>query len=379
MSPRRWGVHLLQANQPEGLIAMKTRIASLALLAASVTALSAASAAADQSARPILDKFPGRHAYQAVTDKIVRARSDHHGTTRNFVMIGPDPQTSNATTTIPLEVVPVIFTYPNFGNAKFNPKKDTYSNGQTVLKNFLKSPLIASEVDFKSGGQDLGTTQYIDAYQRGNFWGRGVSTNTNYHVVLGSPTVMKPLKITVGAGQGVVEKNPFGPSQVGTYGFGPMDSQINTYIQNHSAITPDTFVFFISHNIFLTSGGCCIGGYHYSTSGSTSSQSYGYTTLVTDPGSFSQDVSAASHEIGEWMDDPFPGNNVVGCQDNSWLENGDPLEGRANYGGIGYKVNGFTYNLQDLVYIDYFGAPDSWPVGKLKSFNQLEQGYCPGQ
>jgi hypothetical protein len=274
--------------------------------------------------------------------------------------------------------VPVIMTYPNYSNTVFNPKKDTYSNGQTVLKNFEKSPLLASVVKFKSGGKVMGKTQYIDAFQRGNFWS-SVQTNTNYHVVLGTPTVLKPLKITVGSGQGVVEKNPFGSQNVGTYGFGPMDTQINTYISNHSEITPDTFVFFITHNIFLTSGGCCIGGYHYSTSSSTSSQSYGYTTMVTEAKSFSQDVSAASHEIGEWMDDPFPGNNVVGCNDNSWLEVGDPLEGRTNYGGIGYTVHGFTYNLQDLVYIDYFGAPKSGPVGGLLSFNQLEQGVCPGQ
>jgi hypothetical protein len=305
--------------------------------------------------------------------------TDHHNTNRTFVMIGPDPSSTNKTTTIPFEIVPVIFKYPNYNNAVFNPKKDKYSNGQTVLQNLLKSPLIASVVKFKSGGQALGKTQYIDAYQRGNFWGNDVQTNSNYHVVLGTPTVLPSLKITVGSGQGVVEQNPFGTQQIGTYGFGPMDTQINNYITAHSEITPDTFVFFISHNIFLTSGGCCIGGYHYSTSTSTSSQSYGYTTLVTDPGSFSQDVSAASHEIGEWMDDPYPGNNNVGCNDNGWMENGDPLEGRANYGAIGYTVNGFTYNLQDLVYIDYFGAPDAWPVKKLKSFNQLEQSYCPGQ
>jgi hypothetical protein len=371
---------------------MKSRFASLALLATSVAALTAFSASADQSVRPILDKFPGRHAYHAVTDKIVKARkpgaamvtwngsfTDHHGVNRHFVMIGPDPKSSNATTTIPFEVVPVIFTYPSFGKMKFNPKKDTYPDGETVLKNFLNSPLINSDIDFKSGGQDLGNTQYINAYQRGNFWGYGVQKNPNYNVVLGSPTVLKPLKISVAAGQGVVEKNPFGPSQIGTYGFGAMDAQINSYISKHSEITPDQFVFFVSHNIFLTSGGCCIGGYHYSTSQSPTSQSYGYTTLVTDVGSFSQDVSAASHEIGEWMDDPYPGNNVVGCGDNSWLENGDPLEGRANFGGIPYKDHGFTYNLQDLVYIDYFGAPDSWPVNSLKSFNQLEQSYCPGQ
>jgi hypothetical protein len=360
------------------------------MLAASVAALSAGSAFADQ-ARPILNKFPVRQAYHARTDNVVRARKpaaqlsqwngsfkDHHGTTRTFVMVGPDPSQSNATTTIPFEIVPVIMKYPNYNNTVFNPKKDTYSNGQTVLKNFVKSPLVASVVKFKSGGQAMGKTQYIDAYQRGNFW-TSVQNNSGYHVVLGSPTVLPPLKITVQSGQGVVEKNPFGSQQIGTYGFGPMDNEINNYISAHGEITPDTFVFFITHNVFLTSGGCCIGGYHYSTSSSTSSQSYGYTTMVTESGSFSQDVSAASHEIGEWMDDPFPGNNVVGCNDNSWLENGDPLEGRPNYGGIPYTVNGFTYNLQDLVYIDYFGAPDSWPVKGLKSFNQLETSYCPGQ
>jgi hypothetical protein len=375
---------------PRGPIAMKTRVASLAMLATSVAALSAGSAFADQ-ARPILDKFPERQAYHQHTDNIVRIRKpgasisqwkgsfkDHHGTTRTFVMIGPDPAQSNTTTTIPFEIVPVVFKYAAYNNETFDPKKDTYSNGQTVLKNLLKSPLIANVVKFKSGGQALGKTQYINAYQRGNFW-NFVKNNPNYNVVLGTPTVLPSLKITVQSGQGVVEKNPFGTQDVGTYGFGPMDTQINNYIAAHNEITPDTFVFFVSHNIFLTSGGCCIGGYHYSTSTQTSSQSYGYTTLVTDPGSFSQDVSAASHEIGEWMDDPYPGNNNVGCNDNGWMENGDPLEGRANYGAIGYTVNGFTYNLQDLVYIDYFGAPDKWPVKSLKSFNQLEQNYCPGQ
>jgi hypothetical protein len=373
---------------------MKTRLASLAMLATSVAALTAFSASADQanSVRPILDKFPVRSAYHAVTDKIVRARkpaaqitqwngsfTDHHNTKRTFRMIGTDPTNTNTNTSIPFEVVPVVFKYPSFNKMKFNPKKDKYSDGETVLQNFLNSPLLDSNVDFQSGGVDFGKGQYIDSYQRANFYGNNVQNETNYHVALGSPTVLKPLKITVQAGQGVVETNPFGSQKIGTYGFNAMDQQINTYIQNHSQVTPDQFVFFISHNIFLTSGGCCIGGYHFSTGTAATSQTYGYTTLVTEAGSFSQDVSAASHEIGEWTDDPMPGTNNVGCNDNGWLENGDPLEGRANYGGFPYTDHGFTYNLQDLVFIDYFGAPDTWPVNKLKSFNKLEANYCPGQ
>jgi hypothetical protein len=374
---------------------MKTRIASLALLATSAAALTAYSASADQ-VRPILDKMPTHQAYHDATDKIVKARkpgatisqwagsfTDRHNIKRTFVMIGPDPSQSNTTTTIPFEIVPVIFTYSAFNNQKFDPRKDTYSNGQTVLKNFLKSPLLKSVVDFKSGGTDLGKTQYIDAYQRGNFWGAGVKKNKQYHVVLGSPTILKPLKITVQAGQGNVITNPFGTQKVGTYpafsGAVNMDQQINNYIANHSEITPDTFVFFVSHNIFLTSGGCCIGGYHYATGGSnTSSQSYGYTTMVTEH-SFSQDVSAATHEIGEWMDDPFPGNNIVGCNDNSWLENGDPLVPLANWGSVQYTVNGFTYNIQDLVFMPYFGAPPTTSVNSAWSFHGLETHVCPGQ
>jgi hypothetical protein len=294
-------------------------------------------------------------------------------------MIGTDPTNTNTNTSIPFLVVPVQFKYPSFGKMKFNPKKDKYSDGETVLNNFLNSPLVDTNVDFQSGGVDFGKSQYIDAFQRANFYGNNVKNESNYHVVLGSPTVLKPLKITVQSGQGVVETNPFGSQKIGTYGFSAMDSQINSYIQKHKEVTPDQFVFFISHNIFLTSGGCCIGGYHYATGTSAGSQTYGYTTLVTEAGSFSQDVSAASHEIGEWLDDPMPGLNNVGCQDNSWLEVGDPLEGRSNYGGFPYQDHGFTYNMQDLVFIDYFGGPDTDPVGKLKSFNKLETAYCPGQ
>ena len=206
--------------------------------------------------------------------------------------------------------------------------------------------------------------QYIDAYQRANFYlATTCRTNKNYHVVLGSPTILKPMKITVQSGQGVVETNPFGTIKIGTYGFGAMDGQINSYISGpqRSDAGPVRVLRVAQHfpdvrrllHRRLS---------HGDGQSSRAAQTYGYTTLVTEAGSFSQDVSAASHEIGEWMDDPFT-NNRVGCQDNSILENGDPLEGRANFGGFPYQDHGFTYNLQDLVFIAYFGAPDTDPVG----------------
>jgi len=82
---------------------------------------------------------------------------------------------------------------------------------------------------------------------------------------------------------------------------------------------------------------------------------------VDSKGSFSQDVSALSHEIGEWMDDPFA-DNLVHCNDNGLMEVGDPLENNANYGAFPYSLGGFTYNLQSLVFIGYFGAPKATSV-----------------
>src|SRR5436305_9264839 len=159
---------------------MKTRLASLALLATSALALTAASAFAAEGAW--LDKFPKRQAYHAATDKIVKARKkgaqlsqwngsfvDLNKTTRHFVMVGPDPATSNATTTIPFEIVPVVMTYPQFKHRTFAPRKDTFDDGETALDNLVNSPLVKANVDWNSGGEDIGTTQYIDAFQRGNF------------------------------------------------------------------------------------------------------------------------------------------------------------------------------------------------------------------
>jgi len=73
-----------------------------------------------------------------------------------------------------------------------------------------------------------------------------------------------------------------------------------------------------------------------------------------------------SHEVGEWLDDPFV-SNAVNCTDKGFLEVGDPLENGPNYGDYPYTLKGFTYNLQSLVFLGYFGAPRSRSVNS--SFN----------
>jgi hypothetical protein len=204
------------------------------------------------------------------------------------------------------------------------------------------------------GGVNVGTSQYIDAYQRANFWGT-VSSHPNSHLLLGGPTVLAEVTVTVPKASGKTG-SVFGFT-AGLVDINYFDAQLNNIISKTPQIQPNTLPIFLTYDVYLTqSGQCCIGGYH----SATGTQTYSHATYIDHPGDFAQDVSALSHEIGEWADDPLLNNgNNTPC---GILENGDPLEGNANYGGYPYVLHGFTYNLQDLVTLPYFGAPASTSV-----------------
>jgi hypothetical protein len=295
-----------------------------------------------------------------------------------FTMVGTDPTSTNTSTTVPVYIIPVKMKYgKSNGNHTFDPAKTVLADGKTVINNIIASPLFDPSLDFTQGGTDLGTTQYIDAFQRGNFWST-VATESNYHVLLGKPKVLGEKTITVPASLGSVMSNPFGSGIVGTYDINAFDSQLQVWMAAQKKITPGVLPIFVVYDVYLTEGGCCIGGYHSANGPQPSGQTYSVASYVDSPGSFSQDVSALSHELGEWLDDPFV-DNRVNCRDNSILEVGDPLEGMANYGGFPYTLNGFTYNLQSLVFLGYFGAPASTSVHSWLAFQNDESHVCPGQ
>ena len=283
----------------------------------------------------------------------------YNNVTYNYVMVGADPAKSNTTTTIPVAVIPLKIV---IGSTSFGVFKKL-ANGQRLMKNFLSSPLFKNNVDFIQGGTNLGKTQYIDAFQRGNFWS-SVQTNKNYHVLL-KPTVAPTQVLSPSPSQGKIGSE-FGIT-VGLVGINWIDGQLQSIISK-LAIPPSTLPLFITRDVYEVQGGCCIGGYHSYNGINT----YAIATYVDKPGAFSQDVSAFSHELGEWYDDPYTNNNVA-C---GILEVGDPLEGNYNYGSYHYTVNGFTYNLQDLVFLPYFGAPPSTSVNGWFTFQGEQLGVC---
>ena len=78
---------------------------------------------------------------------------------------------------------------------------------------------------------DVGTTQYVDAFQRANFWSI-VQNEPGYHVLLGGPTahpqVLPELTLNVPAGSGH-EGSPFG-HVVAEVDINYFDTQISTYM-----------------------------------------------------------------------------------------------------------------------------------------------------
>ena len=339
------------------------------------------------SARPMFQVLPphgmlsGHHAPAAQLPQWNGSFVDKLGQTVTYTMVGGDPSKTNTTSKVPVYIIPIKMVYgANNGNATFDPLKVTLPDGRSLIQNVRSSPLLTSGVDFVQGGTNLGKTQYIDAFQRGNFWSF-VNKNRQYHVLLTNVTVLPEQTINVPVQDGNVQANPFGSGNVGTMYVNDFDTDVQGFIAALTKINPGALPLFLTYDVYLTEApleGCCIGGYHSAIGSQPGGQTYAYTTYEDSVGSFAQDVSAMSHELGEWMDDPFVDNNV-NCADNTLMEVGDPLENNANYGAYPYTLNGFTYNLQSLVFIGYFGAPPDTSVHSWLSFQNDEQSVCPGQ
>ena len=296
------------------------------------------------------------------------------GTTYTYNMVGTAPSTNTATT-IPVFIIPLKIVIKGVlgGTTTFDPQH-VLSNGKTVIQNTLDSPIFTNTTTFIQGGVNVGTTQYIDAYQRANFWGL-VQNNLNYHLLLGTPTVLPEQTINVSALNGTTG-TPFG-STVGEVGINFFDNQVRSLITKFTQIVPNSLPIFVTYDVYLTQNTqCCIGGYHSSTGSTTAPQAYAHFTYVDHPGQFAQDVSALSHEVGEWADDPLVVNTSGNNTPCGLLENGDPLENNPNFGGFPYTSGGFTYNLQDLATLPYFGAPPSTSVNNFFTFQGESLTTC---
>jgi len=180
------------------------------------------------------------------------------GTTFPFTMVGTNPATTNTTTTITTYLIPIKMVC----RGRTSDPETILSNGQTAVTNTTSSPIFNSGITFVQGGTNVGDTQYIDAFQRGNFWG-DVVTNSSYHVLL-SPVVLAEHTLNVPK-QDCSNANPFGFGTVSIVNINYFDAQLQSIISGTSQITPASFVMAITYDSYLSDNsglsGCCIGGY----------------------------------------------------------------------------------------------------------------------
>jgi hypothetical protein len=310
------------------------------------------------------------------------------------VMVGRSPFFHGArTVNIPVVIIPVKFTMTDHetGAQVFDPTATdaTCSPHGSALTVFQNSPIL-NPVNFTmpfSGGINVGSGQYIDEFQRANFWSSVSVTGNRYHTVLSPVTTLPVQAVTVPAGHGKgYNSSDFGGGFCGALGgldgswwdpaifVGGSGGEAQTLIANLTSagkISPTQFPIFLFYNVIMNAtgesacGSGCALGYHNSEFSPV--QTYGVadwdtTKLFTSPGSTTGNSSVMAHEVGEWMDDPLGSNpvplfghigQVSGCQNN--LEVGDALSGTVVPPVL---LNSMNYDLQELVFFSWFyGAP----------------------
>src|SRR5258708_8111754 len=121
--------------------------------------------------------------------------------TYNYNMVGTDP-TTGTSTTIKTFVIPIALSFTANGKTTVFSPTTLQSNGKSALGNTINSPIFKKLDWVTPMGVDLGTTQYEDAFQRGNFW--GTVAGTNYHVLFAQPKATPLQTLVVPAADGKV-------------------------------------------------------------------------------------------------------------------------------------------------------------------------------
>jgi hypothetical protein len=329
--------------------------------------------------------------------------SSRDGNTYNGTIVGRSPFTDAfGYTAVPSQIVPVVIVTNSVfagvdssgnvitapGVTTFNPSVADNScltaPNDVPLKLVQNSPIF-NAADFNYGGTDVGLTETTDAFQRANFYqllnfgNVPFDDNIFYHVLLSPVKTVSAIVINIPASLGVAYPSAaFGGCPTGTEAI----VDINTYetglfdaisaTLGAQGVNPGSFPMFVTHNVVECEGpncgalapntACCILGFHdFSGQQTIGTADFDTSNIFLSP---VPDVSDMSHEVGEWMNDPFVNNLVPpwghigqqpGCQNN--LEVGDPLSGTLAP-PIYNPKNGFTYHLQELAFFSWFyGAP----------------------
>jgi hypothetical protein len=320
-----------------------------------------------------------------------------NGVPYHISMVGSDPR-GGGSTTVPTEIIPLKFNFVagnqdmsilddyggRFPGFRATAQAATFDGGSKVAET-LASPIFSAYRYPTDLGGDRGV-QYGDAFMRAQFNKIGSS----YHVKLAQPTVLPTVTINVPQNQGVAYYRPAG-ALAGTINASWFSAQIDN-LMTSMHVDSQTLPIFLTDNVLLYLGNylrCCVLGYHGATSslntnGSANVQTFVYAAYGdprdypgfdsrgnADPTEGVSDIHGLSHEVAEWLDDPFVNNSVqpwltptapfYGC--TGLLETGDPVVGVwFPLSGNPDPAAGKVWHPEDEVFLSWF-ARNGEPAG----------------
>jgi hypothetical protein len=308
----------------------------------------------------------------------------YQGTAFPYTMVGNNPA-QGGTTFFFTQLIPISFFFDEF--------VDQNGNNIVISASPIVSPFVNSP-NFEPASYTSGFTQLGDAIQRAEFFN---AAQPNWHNILLRPQMLTPVQVEVPVGSSVVLQSSENGVIFALIDFNFMVSQLNTILQLEP-INAGALAIALTHNALFYDGtpaNCCTLGFHTAFENGT----LGNRTLVqtlafanwTDEGIFVNtqiaDVISISHEIAEWMNDPFV-NNIVptwtdpngdgGCQ--NLLEVGDPVEGLPNP-AFPVTIDGFTYHPQTVALLPWFSRPakNTLSIGGAFSYPNTTTLTSPSQ
>jgi len=340
------------------------------------------------------DRFQGQHEHQGppVDVNEVMAQSAagaaiplwqepfkaFNGTKGDYMVtiVGRHPKLPNpppkGVTSVPVELVPVVIYFVNWNLSVSWLSDPTASVTEACADEQVKhkvpvdltaaSPLFNDASMKWSDKLDMGTTQFMDAQMRAEFWG-WMPAIDSWHTKL-RVHVHEPVTLYVPPGLWSLDPNICG-------GLGKINDQyLDTFLRLQTLQLPaGSIALFVTKNGIETDiRNNDFLGYHDAWT-----PLFG-TTRVYGIGPFYisheiwPDIKTLTHEIGEIMNDPLPSsdewNNTPdwrkgpdeGCQNN--FEVGDPRNPR-QLGLHEIELGGFKYHPQELALFGWFYRMDN--------------------
>lgn len=247
-------------------------------------------------------------------------------------MVGTDPLGKPLkTTTVPVALIPVRLTFParpapypgGFPTPKivFDPTAVSCVDGKTPLEIAKHSPVF-NDSDYVINGEKIGRTQYVDAFERANFWQDGRAAG--YHLLF-KLSILPMMNVAVPLNQGsAVEAGCF---ENNSLNMGNMRKEwFDAYVRKtllpdlakRGLVKPEMLPVFYLDTVTMTEDNDpegAIYSYHYGIEIKDKMQFYSVVTFnadgTTPPSSgVPAPDEPLSDELVDWVSNPYNGNQT---------------------------------------------------------------------